>query len=366
MRIIITTGGTGGHIFPALAFIEEIRTKNPSAHVLFVGAKYGMEEELCKKHNINFKAIEVQGFIGKGLKSVKAALLLLKGLFKAIKIIRDEKIDIVVGFGGYASAPSLLAAKALGKQIYFHEQNAFPGAVHRTFAVIAKKIFLAMPLAKNTFSENILQKCMLVGNPVRKEITSLLDLPIPQDSSSKKLLVLGGSLGAHSINRLIISLLEDLHKESIEITHQCGKSDYDFVKKAYENSPYSSSCVQPFISNMQDAYKNADFIIARAGASTIAELACASKASILIPFPHAAHNHQFHNAHALEEKQACLLLEEKRMYKDNEIIDKTLLLNTILLLAQKGEQRYTLARNIRTCAMTKAPSLMYDSITKGD
>ncbi len=366
MRILVTTGGTGGHIFPALAFIEEIRLQNPSAYILFVGAKYGMEEELCKKANVNFKALEVKGFIGKGLKSIQACLLLAKAYFQAKKIIKKEKIDIVVGFGGYASAPSIIAAKALRKKIYFHEQNAFPGAVHRVFAPLAKKIFHAMPIANNVFSEKTLKKCVLTGNPVRKEIAQLSDLPIQKENKGKKLLILGGSLGARSINTLIISMLEELHAKDIEITHQCGKKDYDFVKKAYEQSPYSSSCVHAFISDMKEAYQQADFVIARAGASTITELACASKPSIFIPFPYAAHNHQYHNAHGFEEKNACILLEEKNLYKNNEVINKELLLNTILSLAQNEEQRYTLALNIRKCAITNATSIMYEQIYKAD
>lgn len=365
MRIIITTGGTGGHIFPALALAKEILEKEPHSSILFVGGTYGMEKELCKKADIPFIALEVQGFIGKGLKSIKALYLLIKAYFQAKALLKKEEIDCVIGFGGYASAPCILAARSLKRKIYFHEQNAFPGAVHRYFASFADKIMLSIPIEKGIYSENITKKCIITGNPVRKEIAQLTQKEV-EKSQGKKLLILGGSLGAKSINTLIVSLLELLHIENIEITHQCGAKEYEKVSSAYKDSPYPSSCVHSFIEDMQKAYRDADIIIARAGASSLAELACVAKPVILIPFPFAAHNHQFYNAKSLEEKEACILIEEKEMYKNETIINKELLFKNILLLLNSREKSYALAQNIRLFAKPSAVSNMLNIIKEGE
>ncbi len=360
MNIIITTGGTGGHIFPALALAKEIQEKEPSYKVLFVGAKYGMEEELCKKANLPFKALEVQGFIGKGIKSIKAFFLLLRAFFAARQIIKEQEIDCVIGFGGYASAPSILAAKSLKKTILFHEQNAFPGAVHRAFASFAKKIMLSIPIEKTVFPQKVKEKCVLTGNPVRAEIARLYNESFEEKPKSEKIkiFILGGSLGAQSINSIICDLLAKLHNEDLEILHQCGKADEERVKKLYEDSPYDSSCVHAFIDDMKKAYSEADIVIARAGASTLAELACAAKASILIPFPFAAHNHQYFNAKSLLEKDACILIKEDKMYKNKAVTDSSLLLTHILSLAHSKERRYSLSSNIKTFAKPYAATQM--------
>ncbi len=363
MRIIITTGGTGGHIFPAIALIKEIQRQNPSAYILFVGAEYGMEKEICEKENIPFVSLNVRGFVGRGFKSISALFLLYKAYFQAKKIVREYKIDTIVGFGGYASAPSILAARALKKNIFLAEQNAFPGAVNRYFADFANTIMLSIPVKEGLYNEEVAQKCVITGNPVREEIAQYADSEVSR-TQSKKLLILGGSLGAQSINSLIISLLDDLHEHNIEITHQCGKSDFERVKEAYTQSKYPTSCVHAFVDDMQSAYANADFIIARAGASTIAEIACVAKATIFIPFPHAAHNHQFYNAQSLLEKNACLLIEEKEIYQENTVTNKELLLEKILYLAENADSRYTLACNVRTFAKKEATKEMY-TIIKG-
>ncbi len=364
MRFIITTGGTGGHIFPALALCDEIKKNLPQASILFIGANYGMEKELCKKRNIPFLGLEVEGFIGRGVKSLKALFLLFKAYFQAKKILKSNKIDIVVGFGGYASAPSILAAKSLKIPIFLAEQNAFPGSVNRYFASFAEKILLSIPIKKGIYSSENEQKCIITGNPVRNEIVEASkDISNINLRSSKKLLILGGSLGAQSINSIIGSLLEDLHKEDIEIVHQCGKKDYERMCKIYEDSPYSSSCVQAFIDDMSTAYKNADFVIARAGASTIAELACMKKACLFIPFPFAAHNHQYYNAKTLEEKNACLLIEESSIFHENKVKNKELVLNSILEVFHKDNtKKEELKQNIATFAKPNAAKEMYDCI----
>ncbi len=363
MRIIITTGGTGGHIFPALALYKEIKRENPNAYILFVGAEYGMEKEICSKENIPFIGLNVQGFVGRGLKSIKALFLLVKAYFKARKVIKNEKIEKVIGFGGYASAPSILAAKSLNIKIFLAEQNAFPGAVNRLFSKYAEKIMLSIPIKDGILDSSINNKCVLTGNPVRSEIAKYSFEDV-QERKTKKLLILGGSLGAKSINSLIIECLDDLYRAGVEITHQCGKNDFKRVQKAYEKSSYSSSVVKEFIDDMENAYAQADFIVARAGASTLSEIACMSKASLLIPFPFAAHNHQYFNAKSFEDKQACIMIEEKEVYADNMIINKEKFLEKLLMLAENSKERYSLARNVKTFAKPRAVHEMY-TIIKG-
>ncbi len=363
MRYIITTGGTGGHIFPALALIEEIKNQDREAEILFVGAKNGMEEDICHNLKMPFIALKTSGFIGKGLRSIKALFELFIAYFKAKKIITEFQADMVIGFGGYASAPCILAAKSLNIDIYLHEQNAFPGAVNRYFARFAKKIMLTMPISESILSKEIQEKCILTGNPVRKAIANQCNVEKKDtDKKGLNLLVLGGSLGAHSINEIIITLLDKLCHENINIVHQCGKKDYAYVKNAYEASPYPSSCVMPFIENMLDAYTNADIIIARAGATSLAEFACMQKAVILIPFPYAAHNHQYHNAKSLEEKEACLLIEEKNVYKNAKVYDEKLVFDALSLLNTDKAIKEKLEKNIALFAKPNAANTMYNTI----
>ncbi len=364
MRFVITTGGTGGHIFPALALCEEIQKNNPNASILFIGAKYGMEKDLCHKRKIPFLALNVEGFIGRGVKCVKAFLLLIKAYFQAKKILKSNNIDVIIGFGGYASAPSILAAKSLNIPIFLAEQNAYPGTVHRYFARFAQKIMLSIPVKNGFFTKKIEEKCIITGNPVREEIALYATKEIEiKNRKSKKLLILGGSLGAASINSLIISLLDDLHKEGIEILHQCGKKDYERVCEAYKKGPYPTSCVQAFIDDMQTTYNEADCVIARAGASTIAELACMKKAALFIPFPFAAHNHQYYNAKALEEKNACLLLEEKELYHNNSVINnRKLLTNISMIFDTNSLLKNELEENIAQFAKPFASKEMYQII----
>ncbi len=366
MRYIITTGGTGGHIFPALALIEEIQKNDTNADILFVGTVNGMEEDICSMMQIPFKALKVRGFMGKGIKSLIAAFLLISAFFKAKTILKEFKADMVIGFGGYASAPCVLAAKSMKVDIYLHEQNSYPGAVNRYFAPFAKKIMLAMPVVEGKFSKEIMQKCVITGNPVRANIAEHAKQDLKNKENKEfNLLVIGGSLGAHSINELIISMLDKLCHENINIVHQCGKKDYDYVKNCYDMSPYPSTCVFPFIEDIKKAYHEADIVIARAGATSLAELACMKKAAIIIPFPHAAHNHQYHNAQILKEKEACMLLEEKYMYKDNTIIDANILFEAIVHLKIKKVLKMNLENNIVPFAKPDAAKTMYDTITQG-
>ncbi len=363
MRYIITTGGTGGHIFPALALIEEIEKNDTDAQVLFVGAVNGMEEDICKMHDIPFKALRTKGFMGKGLKSVIAGFLLIIAYFKAKNLLKEFNPDMVVGFGGYASAPCVLAAKSLKVDIYLHEQNAYPGAVNRYFARFAKKIMLAMPIADGKFSEDIMQRCVLTGNPVRANIAEFgKEERNTKEHKELNLLVIGGSLGAHSINEIIISLLDKLCHENINIVHQCGKKDYEYVKNTYAMSPYPPTCVYAFIEDIKKAYDEADIVIARAGATSLAELACMKKAAIIIPFPYAAHNHQYYNAKVLEEKEACILIQEKEMYKDNTVINENILFNAITHLKIKKVLKMNLEKNIATFAKPYAAKSMYETI----
>lgn len=355
-RIILTTGGTGGHIFPALAVAEEIRKRRPGAMLLFMGGKYGQEADLAVKAGLDFVGLPVRGVMGRGLKGTGAALGMGRALFKALAVMRKVKPQIVVGFGGYAAFAGVLAGRIHGVPTAIHEQNAFPGVSNRLLGKLVDKIFLSVPDQAKVFDA---QKSVLVGNPVRAGIAALyrdkqarlaakndserkknrsyyggVDGPSPFDIAGRaqpqpepeaerekvvnttvtrapRLLVVGGSLGARAINDAMIAVMNTLLEAGIEIRHQTGQADYERVRAAYRQIKAEGVRVEPFIEDMQKAYAWADLALGRAGASTLAEITAAALPCVLAPFPHAAQDHQRHNARWMQTEGAATVLEQK-------------------------------------------------------
>lgn len=299
MRIILTTGGTGGHIFPALAVAEELQEHE----LLFIGSWYGPEAKLVPDAGLKFVGLPVRGILGRGFKSVGAALGLCKATLQARQILAEFKPQVVAGFGAYASFPALMAAK-LGKvPVVIHEQNSVPGMVNKLMARGAKAVCLSLPLLGSSIKGNT----VITGNPVRQSISNL---PAPTNFSGKRLLVLGGSLGAKSLNSIILANLKKLLAANISIVHQTGTADYERVVAGYTAHNLPTNQVVAFIDDMASAYAQADMVLSRAGASAVAELAIAAKPSLLIPFPFATHDHQTANAQVLVQAGAARMLME--------------------------------------------------------
>jgi UDP-N-acetylglucosamine--N-acetylmuramyl-(pentapeptide) pyrophosphoryl-undecaprenol N-acetylglucosamine transferase len=289
MRIIITAGGTGGHIMPGIAVAEAIRNKKPDTEILFIGTDRGLEEKLAEKHRLVFAAIKSAGIKGKSFKSIfTAAFTNIAGFIKAVKIISTFKPDWVIGTGGYVPGMVVLAGRLNGAKCAIQEQNSIPGLTNRILSRISHRIFLAYPDTKGVFPK---AKAMLTGNPLRPEF-----IPVEFDRK-KALVIMGGSLGAASINMAAIDALKILKDEldGIEIIHQTGQADIEKVRQAYSASGVKVQA-EAFIDDMAQVFSRAALVVCRAGGITLSELSKTGVPAIMIPLPTAADNHQYHNA----------------------------------------------------------------------
>ncbi len=306
-NIILTTGGTGGHIFPALAVAEELRRRNPNANLLFVGSLYGPEERLMRQAGIPFEGLPVRGLLGRGFKAVGAGAQMALAVVKAVGILRRFKPDVVAGFGGYAAFAPMLAARILGVPGVLHEQNAIAGASNRFLARLARRVCISLP---NTSGFDM-KKCVFTGNPVRAAVSAVGQ--VDRHRQTRRLLVMGGSQGAHALNAFMLENLAEFRGAGVEIRHQTGLTDEGSVRAAYMAVGYAPECVSAFIDDMAGAYAWADVALCRAGASTVAELCAAGLPSVLVPFPYAIHDHQTRNAEVLTRSGAAVLVPEGRM-----------------------------------------------------
>lgn len=312
-RVILTTGGTGGHIFPALAVAEAIRNEWPAARVLFVGGETGPEARLCEQAGLEFLALPVRGIIGRGKRAVGAMAAMLRSVIQAMGEVKRFSPQVVAGFGGYASFPAMLAGCLQGIPTLLHEQNSVPGVSNRLLGRLAQRVLLSFPDVQQRFPA---AKSTLVGNPVRQAIAALGASP-RTISGENRLLVLGGSQGAIAVNDAIIGALPHFREAGVQIVHQAGAKDVDRTKAAYEAAGWDASCVHAFMDDMAAAYAWADMAVCRAGASTVFELAAAGLPAVFIPFPFATHDHQAVNArHMAEAGAAVTILQQDLASRD--------------------------------------------------
>lgn len=304
-KIILTTGGTGGHIFPALAVAEVIRKNNPSAKILFIGSNYGPESRLVGAAGLDFYGLSARGLLGRGFKAIPAAAMLAKSFFEARRVIREFAPSIIAGFGGYASFAPAMAAKSLGIPLLVHEQNAIAGMGNRFLGRFADAVCVSQP---NT--EGLPATAILTGNPVRERIKRKA-----YDGSGKRLLILGGSQGARGINKFMAENLTLFRRAGARIWHQCGEKDYGQLKEIYAKDGDAAWRLTPFIENMGEAYEWADLAVSRAGATAIAELCAVGLPAALVPFPAAIRDHQTLNAKNLQKAGGALLIPEKDLDK---------------------------------------------------
>lgn len=309
-KVILTTGGTGGHIFPALAVAEVLRQKD--YELLFMGGTYGQEERLAAKAGIPFIGLKTRGFLGRGLRALPAAWQLCTATLGAIRKMKSFMPCAVAAFGGYASLAPSLAAIFLRIPLLLHEQNAMAGMSNRLLSRMASTLCASLPDTRG-----FKKPFVVTGNPVRQGILHVRD---SLGDTGKHLLVLGGSQGAHALNLCITALLPEFKKLGIEIRHQTGEKDYESTCTAYAAAGYDPACVSPFMDDMAAAYGWADLAFCRAGASTIAELCIAGLPSVLVPFPAAIHDHQTYNAKALAEAGAAILLPESELVGAADIL----------------------------------------------
>ncbi len=351
-RVIITTGGTGGHIFPALAVAEELLLSN-NTRLLFVGSNYGPEKDLASKAGLEFMGLPVRGFLGRGLHAVGAGLNMLRAIGMALGIMRKFKPHWVLGFGGYAAFAPIVAAQILGIKTAIHEQNAVAGLSNKIQGCRAKKIFLALPQTQG-FNTS---KTIVTGNPVRAVVANIANNK--HDFSGKRLLVVGGSQGAKALNDMIIDNLALCNKHGITVRHQSGERDYKRVHSAYIAANQPVDLLSPFIDDMAKAYDWADLVLCRSGASTVAELAVAGRGAIFIPFPYATHDHQTHNAKLLVQHNAAKAFAEK------DIISQDVM-GTVVSLLQDAQALENMARAATSVNMGNAAKNIAQNILSSD
>ena len=307
-RVVLSTGGTGGHIFPALAVAEALRERHPDIDILFIGGSFGQEGRLAKKAGLEFRALPARGVLGRGLRSAASVVWLSRSLLKCWFIYRRFKPDLVLGFGSYAGFVPVLLGTWLGLPAAIHEQNNRPGMTNRILGRRVNRVFLSFPDEKGYFDP---EKVLVTGNPVRKSVLRVAEEEKRYTHQKGcNLLVFGGSQGASAINAAMIKALPALASLGIKIVHQSGEAELERMKQAYGQHGFDQSEVVPFIDNIAAMYAWSDLVICRAGASTLAELTVVGRPSILIPFPYAVHEHQLTNARFLEQAGAAIVLEQ--------------------------------------------------------
>ena len=355
-KIILSGGGTGGHIYPAIAIADELKKRYPDAEFLFVGANDRMEMQRVPQAGYSIKGLQIAGIQRKlSLKNLLLPFKLLKSLYQARQIIQKFQPDAVIGTGGYASAPTLKAAQWLKVPYFIQEQNSFAGITNKWVSKKANKIFVAYQNMEKFFPK---AKIQITGNPIREGLTTIQDKnknafeSFSLNENKFTLLVLGGSLGAKSINQLISSNLSFFQENEVQILWQCGKFYYD----EYKEKQTEMVQVRPFIENMNDAYAVADVIISRAGASSVSELCVVGKPVIFVPSPNVAEDHQTKNAQAIADEKAAILIKETEL-KDN-------FQKIFLEIFNDKEKRKILSENIKALAKPNATKQIVDEIIK--
>lgn len=307
--IAVMAGGTGGHVFPALAAAELLREQGMD--VFWVGTRQGMEARLVPPRGFPMEWINIEGLRGKGIGQLLAApWRLLVALRQAAGILRRRRPDVVLGMGGFASGPGGVMARVMGLPLVIHEQNRIPGLTNQWLARIASRVFQAFP---NSFPAS--RRAVVCGNPVRREISNLPPpvVRLAGRSGPRRLLVLGGSLGAQFLNETVASAVARMPEiQRPDIRHQAGELTLETARGAYESAGVVAE-VSPFIDDMADAYSWADLVVCRAGALTVSELAAAGVASVLVPYPYAVDDHQTGNARYLADVGAAVLMPQTEL-----------------------------------------------------
>ena len=368
-KILIATGGTGGHINPALAVAGYIRDHYPKAKILFVGTAVKMEAQLVPAAGYDFKTIDIQGFsrdlTPSGIKqNIGTVVKLLKSSSQAKKIIREFAPDVVLGFGGYVGGPVLRTAGKMGIPTAVHEQNAFPGVTNKALAKVVDTVMLTAPEAEKYMKPK--NPCVVTGLPIRGEIISAdrefsrAELGVDE---RPVILSMGGSLGARVINTAVTQLIEERYERKncyfLHATGKAGVGMFDVVEKekGINLSENKHIMLREYINDMHRCMAAADLVICRAGASSLSEIQAMGKPSILVPYPYAAENHQYYNAMELVKNDAAILIEEKDFTGDR-------LIKEIDALLADRERLEKLGANAKKMAIFDATERIVDCICK--
>ena len=361
LNVLVSGGGTGGHIFPALSIANEVRRRHPDAKILFVGAEGRMEMEKVPAAGYNIIGLPVSGFDRKHLlRNFKVVARLFKSMGLARKILKDFKPDIAIGVGGYASGPMLKEAQKQNIPTLLQEQNSYPGVTNKLLAAKADCICVAYEGMERFFPQD---KIVLTGNPVRRNLLECGATPeqarqaMGMDPNKKTILIIGGSLGARTINNAIIDGLAKIGEVyDVQVIWQTGKIYDQQCREALEASGVKNVAQMAFISNMDMAYRAADLVVSRAGASSISELQLLGKAAILVPSPNVAEDHQTKNALALSTRDAAILVPDADA--------ATQLVDTMLATVSDGGKTEMLARKVLQMALRDAAEHIVDEVER--
>jgi UDP-N-acetylglucosamine--N-acetylmuramyl-(pentapeptide) pyrophosphoryl-undecaprenol N-acetylglucosamine transferase len=380
VRLLIAGGGTGGHLFPGIAVAEEFLGRDSCNEVLFVGTERGIEARVLPRLGFRLEFIDASGIRGKGgLVQLKGLAMLMYAYSQSRKILKSFRPDLVIGVGGYASGPVVLAARGMQIRRFIHEQNAIPGMTNKILAHVAEEVFISLDESRKYFPK---EKTLLTGNPVRREILAAaetsknppqppfakggspaLSTPLPQGEGQGeggvfRLLVFGGSAGAHSVNLAVMGALPYLreYRERLMVTHQTGENDQAEVRQAYDDAGIRAE-VLPFIEDMAGAYLGASLVVCRAGATTIAEVTACGKACIFIPYPYAVDDHQRRNAEALLKQGAGFMIIEQELSGAN-------LARMIIELLESPETVFRAETSARGLARLDAAKVIVDEMLK--
>ena len=325
MRVIITAGGTGGHIYPALAILNKIKEKEPNSEFIYIGTHNRMEKDIVPAAGYQYESIEIYGFSKTMIKrDVKNISLIYKAYKKCLKIMKDFKPDVVIGVGGYVTFPVIMAANKLHIKTFIHEQNSIPGKSNKVLAKKADLIGVSFKDSIKYFNPN---KCKLTGNPCGEnalDIKAVSKTKYHMHANKKGVLIVQGSLGSNVINNKMKEFLSSIDNENYEVLYVTGKDYYEEFSK---NKFSKNVIIVPYVDNLSALIKDMDLIVTRAGASIISEIMALRKPAIFIPSPYVANNHQYYNALSIKDAHAGAMIEEKDLNKDilknkiNEILN---------------------------------------------
>ena len=359
-RIMLTTGGTGGHIFPALAVAEEVRRRVSSAEIVFMGSSTGPEAELAAQAGLEFAALPVRGVFGRGLRAVSALAGMGLALLRAAAILRKARPHIVVGFGGYAGFAGVFAAQLMGMPTAVHEQNSIAGMSNRILARRADRVCTSLPMTAKLRTR---MEAVCTGNPVRAAIARLADSgPRTPGAAGRRVLIMGGSQGSRAINMAVCAILPLLLDAGIRLWHQTGAADLENVREAYHKAGADAMRVEPFVTDMAGAYAWADLAVCRAGATSLAELAAAGVPALFIPFPQATHDHQTHNARQMALAGAAAYIAQPDIQEPHG--DPVVLARSMLALAGDPETLCSMSAAARSLARPDAAARLVDELER--
>jgi len=357
MRAILSCGGTGGHIYPAIAIADKIMEREPDSKILFIGTKKGMENRLVPNAGYEIKGIDASGFNRRSIKAnFKTIHNLRVGGTEAHDIIENFKPDVVIGTGGYVTGTVLLQAHRLKYPCFIHEQNAVPGVANKIISDFADGVFVSFKGTENSFTHK--DRVVYSGNPIRKEFLSLqraeCRAKLGLSDTDVMILATGGSLGADELNKEIMQLVEAASLPELKIYFVTGKRYYEDIKAKCPKGPVE---IIDYAENMPLLMKAADLVISRAGAIAVSEITACGKPAILVPSPNVTNNHQFFNAKAIADEGAAILLEEKDLYKAESVIA-----TEVLSLLARPESLSCMAERALSLGKTDAADVIYEQV----